>query len=178
MGDDLIGQLLDVAARRLAAYGYLLTGSQGAGEELVQDAIVKVIVRHRRLTSVPTLEGHVHAAMRTIHLDEARRQSSWRAALPRLAQRTSRRQFADEPAEPGPRDPTGRAMATLSPMERAAVVLRHVDHLQIPEMAVAMRVAEAPVETLLSQARAKLSRVLGDIEPEFDQILIVDRTRR
>lgn len=33
---DLLGEMLDVAADRLAAYGYLLTGSQHSGEDLVQ----------------------------------------------------------------------------------------------------------------------------------------------
>lgn len=174
MDDDPIGQLLDVAGARLSAYGYLLTGSQRAGEELLQSAIVKVLVRHRRLNNVPTLEAHVHAAMRTIHLDEVCNPTWWRAFLrwlvpPPPGYRTP---------EPAPRDPTGRAMATLSPIERAAVVLRHVEHLQIPEMAVAMRVDEGTVERHVAEARAKLSRVLGEIEPEFDQVLIVDRTRR
>lgn len=173
--DDLFDRLLDAAAGRLSAYGYLLTGSQRAGEELVQAAIVKVLVRHRRLVSVPQVEGHVRAAMRTIHLYEVRRMAPWRAALPRLAPRAH---LAGWPAEPAPHDPTGRAMARLSPPERAAVVLRHFEHLQISEIAVAMRIDEAAVETLLSGALATLSRTLGDIEPELDQILIVDRSRR
>jgi DNA-directed RNA polymerase specialized sigma24 family protein len=175
MDDDSTGQLLDVAAGRLAAYGYLLTGSQRAGEDLVQDAIVKVFARRRRLDGVPVAEAHVRAAMRQLHLDEVCRPTWWRAFLrwlvppPPAAYRTP---------EPVSGDPTGRAMAILSPMERAAVMLRHHEHLQIPEMAVAMRVDEATVERHLAEALAKLSRILGEIEPEFDQVLIVDRTRR
>ncbi|MCR6711890.1 MAG: hypothetical protein NVV57_03970 [Demequina sp.] len=37
MADDPIGRLLDAAAGRLAAYGFLLTGSQQAGDRLVED---------------------------------------------------------------------------------------------------------------------------------------------
>ena len=62
MHDDVVGQLLDSAATRLAAYGYLLTGSQVAGDELVQAAIVQVSVRHRRLRDVRALEGRVRAS--------------------------------------------------------------------------------------------------------------------
>src|SRR4051794_11499286 len=85
--DDVVGQLLDTAATRLAAYGYVLTGSQFASDELVQAAIVKVSVRHRRLGDVRALEGRVKSAMRTIFLRGLRRAGTWRARLARLVGR-------------------------------------------------------------------------------------------
>ena len=72
---DVLGEMLDVAADRLATYGYLLTGSQHAGEDLVQDAIVKVFVRQRRLDGPQAAEAYVRAAMRTLHVDRVRRDS-------------------------------------------------------------------------------------------------------
>src|SRR6478735_5118485 len=96
MDDDLIGQLLDAAAKRLAAYGYLLTGSQHAGEDLVQGAIIKVFIKRRRLEDVRAAEAYVRAAMRTMHLDEVRRATSWRAKAPKLVSRTDQSDGSDD----------------------------------------------------------------------------------
>ena len=172
MDDDLIGQLLDAAACRLAAYGYLLTGSQHAAEDLVQDAIVKVFVKHRRLDNVHAAESYVRAAMRTIHVDDVRRAVSWRAKLPRLAPRP----LADDGAEDvATRDEVDRALANLPPRERVAVVLRHYDQLQVQEIATAMRVAPGTVKRYLSQAHARLAASLGEIAVRPDPVPIVSR---
>ena len=58
----VLGDMLAVASDRLAGYGYLLTGSAHAGEELAQAAIVKVFVRRRRLNDVRAAEAYVKAA--------------------------------------------------------------------------------------------------------------------
>ena len=176
MDDDVVGQLLDTAAPRLAAYGYLLTGSQFAGDELVRAAIVKVSVRHRRLRDVRALEGRVRSAMRTIYLDELRRAGTWRAHLPRLGARGG---VADAPNRgEQPSDDVGRALAQLSPQERAVVVLRHFDQLEVLEIAEAMRTTDDAVREYLAQAHATLGRTLGEIAPEVDRILVVDGRRR
>ena len=176
MHDDVVGQLLDSAATRLAAYGYLLTGSRVAGDELVQAAIVQVSVRHRRLREVRALEGRVRVTMRTIHLGEIRRAGSWRALLPRFGVHGD---VAEAPPGVGtPRDDVGRALAQLSPPQRAAVVLRHVDQLEVLEIAEAMHTTEVAVSDYLSQATATLSHSLGPIAPVADRILVVDRRVR
>ena len=172
MDDDLIGQLLDAASGRLAAYGYLLTGSQHASQDLVQDAIVKVFVKRRRLDNVRAAEGYVRAAMRTIHLDDVRRVQSWRAKMPRLAPREQINDTSDDLAT---RDLVGRALALLPPQERAVVVLRHYDDLQIQDIAIAMRIAEGTVKRYLSQAHATLAATLGDIEAAPDVVPIMVR---
>ena len=170
MDEDLIGQLLDAAAGRLAAYGYLLTGQQRAGEDVVQDAIVKAFVRRRRPGNARAAETSVRATMRAIHLQKLRRATSWRSKLP----------WADAPAElppaeqASPGDSVGRALATLTPHERAVVVLRHYDELEVPEIAAAMRATDGAVRDHLSHAHATLSRTLGEIAPEVDRILVVD----
>ncbi len=174
MDDDAIGRLLDVAAGRLAAYGYLLTGSQPASGALVQDAIVKVFVRHRRLDDTIVAEGLVRAAMRTIHLAQLRKAASWRAK----PQSAARQAEPTQPPDLAAQSPVGHALALLPAQERAAITLRHHDHLQKQEIAAAMRVPEGVVDGLLSRAHATLERTLGEIAPELDQIPIVDARRR
>lgn len=172
MDDDLIGELLDAAAGRLAAYAYLLTGSQVAGEDLVQGAIVKVFVKRRRLNDVRAAEAYVRAAMRTMHLDEVRRAASWRSKAPKLVQRTELSDHSDDVAA---RDVVGRALAALPLQERTAVVLRHYDQLQVSEIATAMRLAEGTVKRYLSQAHATLAAKLGEVGPVEDHVPVVVR---
>jgi RNA polymerase sigma factor (sigma-70 family) len=59
------------------------------------------------------------------------------------------------------------ALDSLSPRERAVVVLRHVDALSTRETAAALGVSEGAVKRYLSDAVAKLQRRLDfrDSEP-------------
>lgn len=156
MSEDPIGRLLDTAGARLAAYGYLLTGSRAAADALLHDAIVKVFVRRRRVGG--GAESAVRDAMRALHLAAVHRQSE---PPPQ-----------DEPLPPGE---VGRALNALPLDQRAVVVLRYHDHLQIPDIAGAMRLGEDAVGRMLSDAKTTLTRLLGDIEPVMDPIEVVSR---
>ena len=171
MRGDLIDELLDAATGSLAAYGFLLTGSQSDAEALVQDAVTRVLVRHRMLSDPLDAEHRVRAAMRTIHLARVRRANSWWAPH-------SPHPTALSPRDPALSDPTGRALAGLTSRERAAVVLRHHDHMAIPEIAAAMRASEATVEGHLDHAEASLAATLSPIAPVVDRVEIFETRRR
>lgn len=171
---DVLGEMLDSAANRLAAYGYLLTGSQHAGEDLVQDAIVKVFVRRRSLDGPRAAEAYVRAAMRTLHIDRMRRETHWRGLMPRLADRAS----APSPeAAIADQDQMGRALVLLAPQERAVVVLRFYDDLKVTDIAAQMRLAEGTVKRYLSNALDKLAGVLGAIDETTERIGLVERKK-
>lgn len=169
MDEDPVGRLLDEAAERLAAYGYVLAGSRAEGDELVRAAIARVFARHRRPADARVAEGRVRAAMRAMHLARVRREASWRAHLPWRASRSD----AGEGAAAEAGDPLGRALAALSPHERAAVVLRHYDHLAVPEIATAMRLSDGAAAELLASARGALAATLGPLDAEPDEIPVV-----
>ncbi len=175
LDDKVVGQLLDSAATRLAAYGYLLTGSQSGADALVQVAIVKVAAGRRRITDLPVAEGRVRLAMRSIHLAELRRAGTWRA---KYAPRVARGGAAKYSPDLAARNAVGKALSALTAEQRAVVVLHHYEHLQIPEIAAAMRTAEATVSRHLAHAHAMLTVNLGEIQPEADRIPIVDGRRR
>lgn len=156
MADDPVARLLDAAADRLAGYGYVLTGSREAADELVKDAIVSLSVKRRRGARLE--EAAVKNRMRELHLVRVRRHRA-----------------------PGPApdaDPVATALGALQPHERAAIVLRHLDRLQIPDIAAAMRLSEDRVEGLLSAARASLANTLGPIDPVLDPVPVVARRAR
>ena len=96
---DVIAQLYRHSLPRLGAYAFLLTGSHGEAEELVQAAIVKVCARPRRLTNLPQAEAYVRAAIRTIHIDGLRKQARWHRAAPSLPRPDAVAGPADEVAE-------------------------------------------------------------------------------
>lgn len=56
------------------------------------------------------------------------------------------------------------ALRRLSPNQRAAVVLRHVDDLDIEEVAARMGVSRATVRVHLHRARGRLRELLGTEE--------------
>ncbi|MCB2413121.1 sigma-70 family RNA polymerase sigma factor [Demequina sp. TTPB684] len=171
---DVLGEMLDAGADRLAAYGYLLTGSQHAGEDLVQDAIVKVFVKKRRLDNPRAAEGYVRATMRTIHIDGIRRQGRFRALMPRLAHAD-----AVDSADVAVMDRArmGVALKALAPQERAVVVLRFYDDLKVSDIAAHMHLAEGTVKRYLSQALDRLAHELGDIDGDADRIGVVERKK-
>jgi RNA polymerase sigma-70 factor (ECF subfamily) len=170
---DIIEQLYDVAAGRLGAYGYLLTGSQAAGEELVQAAIVKVFVKRRRLTNLQQAESYVRTTMRNLHIDALRRERSWRRAAPRhLAA-----DVTDSSEALAGSDAAARALAQLPPRVRAAVVLRYLDGLSVAEVAHEMGIGEGTAKRYLADGRAALGPALGvtdDAEPEPSTNVIVN----
>jgi RNA polymerase sigma factor (sigma-70 family) len=163
--DQIIEELYGAAAGRLGAYGYLLTGSQAAGEDLVHEAIVRVFVRSRKLANVTVAEAYVRATMRNLHIDALRREQAWRRAAPRqLGEPVPDSSGAVEGA-----DAAARALATLAPRVRTAIVLRYLDGLSVAEVAHEMRLAEGTVKRYLADGRAALGPALGvsdDSEPE------------
>ncbi len=171
---DVLGEMLDVAAHRLAAYGYLLTGSQHAGEDLVQDAIVKVFVRQRRLDGPQAAEAYVRAAMRTLHVDRMRRETHWRGLMPRLVGRS---EAPDASAVVADQDQIGRALSLLAQQERAVVVLRFYDDLKVTDIAAQMHLAEGTVKRYLSNALDKLAGVLGTLDETTERVGLVERKK-
>ena len=172
------------AGPRLAAFGFVLTGSQSDAEELVQDAIVKTFVRRPRLTSVPAAEQYVRRAMRTLVIDRARKQQRFRAFAAR--QHPEAQVHPDGVRAISDRVEVERALGQLTPQQRVAVALRYWDDMTVPEIAHAMRVRPGTVKRYLFDAAASLRPVLGEHtddsldDADLDhQVRIVDpRSRR
>ena len=155
--EQIIEDLYGAAAGRLGAYGYMLTGSQAAGEELVQAAIVRVFVRKRHLENVAQAESYVRSTMRNLHIDGLRRERSWR----RVAGRQIDAPVADSSAALEGSDAAARALAQLPPRVRAAVVLRYLDGLSVREVADEMGIGEGTAKRYLADGRAALGPALG-----------------
>ncbi len=170
--DDVLVEMLDVAADRLAAYAYLLTGSQSAAEELVQAAVVKVFSRTRGLGSVPQAEQYVRRTIRTMHVDEIRREVTWRRLLPGQARLEWEPDQQDATAD---RDAVVKALAQLPRQKRTAVVMRFYDDMSYAEIARAMRVSLGTVKRYLSDAIVLLGE---QFDVPAERVAVSERRRR
>ncbi|WP_159448792.1 sigma-70 family RNA polymerase sigma factor [Demequina sp. NBRC 110053] len=175
MADDLLTATLERASGRLAAYGYLLTGSQHASEDLVQDALVKVFVKRRRIPNAAAAEGYVRAAMRTLHVDRLRRERLWRREAPGQVVREEAPDHAEAIATS---DAVARALDALAPRERTAVVLRYFDDLTLADVAGAMGLATGTVKRYLSDALDRLAVEVGHDAFETERVAVVETEER
>ena len=146
--------------RRLLRTAVLLTGDHQRAEDLVQEALVKVALRWRRLR-----DGRPEAYARTVIV---RDNISW--------WRKHRREVLTDPPERDSVDVSDAAdrrllldgaLAALTPRQRAVVVLRYYDDLTEQATADVMGVA---VGTVKSQTHLALRR-LAEAAPELAELL-------
>ncbi|NYJ01813.1 RNA polymerase sigma-70 factor (sigma-E family) [Nocardioides thalensis] len=134
--------------RQLLRSAYLLTGDLHRAEDLVQEALVKVALRWRRLR-----DGNPTAYARTILVRD--NISAWRR---RWREVTVAEVFVEGGASSDPETElvVRRALARLTPAQRAVVVLRHFDDLTERETAEILGVS---IGTVKSQNAAALARL-------------------
>ena len=132
--------------RQLLRSAYLLTGDLHRAEDLVQEALTKVALRWSRLA-----DGNPTAyALRIISRDNI---SWWRR---RHDVPTDSFRDAGASEEPEIAMVVRRALARLTPGQRAVVVLRHFDDLTERETAEVLGVS---IGTVKSQNAAALARL-------------------
>ena len=151
-------------ARRLRHSARLLTGDPERAEDLLQTALARTYLRWDRIRSDdPT--AYVRRVLFTTYADWWRRR--WRHEYPtgRLPDTAAVGDLADDAAE---RDRLRGALATLSPRERAVVVLRFYEDFGERETAEALGIAVGTVKSSCSRALGKLrvSPLLTDAAKE------------
>jgi RNA polymerase sigma-70 factor (sigma-E family) len=161
-GDEAVAALARERGRALVGYAYLLTGSLRDAEDLVQDALVKTMVRARSGVDLDTAEAYVRRAILTTFVDGHRRLRRWRDAVPRLGHESTL------PVPDGADRVTAQvdvrsALAALPPRERACVVLRYFDDLPLAEIADALGVSVGAVKRYLSTGTHRLEGLLGPV---------------
>jgi RNA polymerase sigma-70 factor (sigma-E family) len=139
----------------------LLTGDRQRAEDLVQEALTQVAVRWGRLR-----EGSPEAYARRVIL--TRNISWWRRRRHEVLVEVGVEVAGADPAASADRRILlDRALATLTPAQRAVIVLRYYDDLSEVDTASALGVA---VGTVKSQAHAAIAR-LRSAAPELAELL-------
>ena len=151
-----------VAARgpALERFAYVLTGDAHRAQDLVQTALLKAYRRWRWVARAEHPDAYVRRIVVTSFVDWRRRRSNAEEPVEALP---------DRPAPGGPGDPADRvadrdelhrALATLSPRQRAVLVLRHYEGWDDASIAAALRCGEVAVRTHASRGRQRLRAVL------------------
>lgn len=149
--------------RSLVAYAQLLTGEPDRAQDLVHDALVKVFGKTHRFPSPGHAEAYVKKAIVSIFVDRKRHDSGTLRVLVRLADRDI---APDHGAEVDVRDEVHAALLSLSPRERACIVLRYYDDLTVSDVADALGISVGAAKRYLGDGREKLSCRLGDLNVE------------
>jgi RNA polymerase sigma-70 factor (sigma-E family) len=169
--DEAVEQLLATRGRALTGYAYLLCGDVHEAEDLVQDALVKTFARRRAGVELVSAEAYLRRAICTLYLDRWRSRVRWAGRLPVAAAPE-----ATDSAEIAVADRTDvmRALATLPPQQRAAVVLRYYEDLTVPEVAARMGLGDGTVKRYLSLATHRLEDLLGTLAPPVHDEIVLE----
>ena len=161
-------EIVDAHSDRVFRLAYRLTGNRADAEDLTQDVFVKVF-RSADTFRPGSFEGWLHRVTTNAFLDRARRRSRIRFdPLPDSAAATLRSRIPapdlqvldtvfDADVE--------RALASLAPQMRAAVVLCDVEGLTYEEIADLLGLKLGTVRSRIHRGRAQLRRALAHREP-------------
>ena len=142
-------------ALRLA---YLLTGERSLAEDLVQDAFVRVLGRFHDLRNRDAFWWYLRRTIVNLAHSQFRRRRVERAWLER--QRPA--EAAPSTDDLGERERLRRALMTLRPEQRAAIVLRYYEDLSEADTAQALGVAIGTVKSMVSRGMERLRTELPD----------------
>lgn len=159
---SLLEELLQERRPALIGYAALMTGDRAAAEDLVHDAIVRSFGKPRAFPSLNAADAYVRRATVNGFIDKARSRRSMLGALPRMAldEALPEEAIAD-------RLDVRDALRTLSPRQRACVVLRFYDDLRVTDIAEALGLSDGAVKRYLSDGIHHLNAELGtSAEPD------------
>jgi RNA polymerase sigma-70 factor (sigma-E family) len=143
-----------VAARgaALERFAYVLTGDVHLAQDLVQIALLKAYRRWRWVARAEHPDAYVRRIVTRSYLDWRRRRSSGEEPVDAVPERP-----APDPADGvAERDRLRRALGTLSPRQRAVLVLRHYEGLDDAAIAALLSCGEVAVRSHASRGLARL----------------------
>ncbi len=155
--------LVEERGPALFGYAYVLTGDKARAEDLVQDALIRTFQRGRGDLGLNSAHAYVKRAISAAFVDSGRRLR----ARPQISNVE-----ADAPV-PDHADNVVLALSlhasilTLPPRERACVVLRYLEDMNVAAIAAELGLATGSVKRYLSDGVGRLRALHGvfDLEP-------------
>ncbi|ADG76579.1 RNA polymerase, sigma-24 subunit, ECF subfamily [Cellulomonas flavigena DSM 20109] len=167
--EDVLDELVRDRYAALLARARTLTQDRVAAQDLLQEALVATFVGRARFTSVPAAEQYVRRALASRYVDGLRRRDRERVGVARLAALPVDTVPDVADASTALTDDIDAALATLSPRERACVVLRHLEDLSVHETGRLLRLSDGAVKRYTADGVRALSALLGVRPPEPGQ---------
>ncbi len=154
----------------LVAHASRILKDSARAEEVIQDALIKVMLAAPELESSDHALGYMHRTVENLCIDifriEGRRpnlvvlddasallESTW----------VDNKDHADVIAAADDAAIVRHALAMLSPAERAALVMWEIEGRSTKEIAAELRIKESAVRHTVSRARASLRRVMSEL---------------
>lgn len=157
---EQLATLVQARGTELNRYGFLLCGDRTEGADLLQDALVRVFTHPKGGWTVQDVERYVRRTMLNRYLDQYRRQRRLHLLLPRLGGGSHSGVVPDHSQGADQRLDLQTALNSLSPRQRACVVLRFYEDLPVGEVAHRMRLSDGTVKRHLSDAAARMAKVM------------------
>ena len=167
--EDLLEQVARERYQRLVAHATLVSASPSDAQDLVQESLIAAFSGRARFGSVEQAEAYVRRAIASRAIDAGRRRTREHRLLERAAAQTP---TAVVPDDRLPGADVVRALAALSPRERACVVLRQMEDLSVVETASALGLSEGAVKRYTSDGLARLNAQLGSTTDAGERIAV------
>lgn len=142
----------------LLRFAYLVTGSQHAAEDAVQEALTSACAKWSRVARTRDPDSYVRRMVVNAHV------SGWRRTRRESPVAEVRDSSHDPTADVDTGDAVWRVCESLPRQQRAAVVLRFYEDLDYPEIAEILGLAEATVRSHVHRALAALRTQLTEDE--------------
>ena len=159
--EQTLASLVVAGGAALKRHAFLLCGDEAQADDLVQEALVRAFTRPLRVPRPGGAEAYVRVIMVNLFIDGSRRQSRWRRIAPLLRPVGMTPDPADQVSD---RDAILTALRSLSPRQRACVVLRYYEDLPVAKVAAVLGVGEGTVKRHLSDAMSRLAGQLSGAE--------------
>lgn len=158
----------DYLARHGAAlhrYAYVLTGSADDAQDVVQAALIKAYRRWRRIGRMASPHGYVRRIVTHCFVDQRRRRSAAERPTDEFPESPDPSDIAERAADV---DAVVRALAVLTPQQRAVLVLRHLLDLADDDIAGELGCSAATVRSHASRGLQRLRASLSYPDLEID----------
>ncbi len=146
--EDLYGRSFS----RLFSTAYFLTGDREEAVDLTQEAFARAYERWRSVCQLAEQEAWLQRVVTNLALSWRRRE--------RVRRRFAAYQRAEPPSVYEPDGAVTEALKSLTPAQRAVIVLRYYADLPVQEVADALRKRPGTVRTLTSQGLSRLRPLL------------------
>lgn len=154
-----------VAARLqpLLRYAMMLTGDPHLAEDLVQDTMVRVQLKWKRVVAADVPEIYVKRMLTNAYVDH--RRGSWLRRVVLRSELNDSRTVPDHATRAADRAEIWALLATLPRRQRAVLVLRYYEGMDDAQSAQLLGCAVGTVRSLVSRALASLRQHVAEPTP-------------
>jgi RNA polymerase sigma-70 factor (sigma-E family) len=171
--DEAFTEFAAASRARLRATAYLLCGDWERASDHVQEGLIRMYVAWPRLARRGQELAYARSAVLSSFLDANRKRSSQERPVEHASDRPSREDVATGVAD---RAALMQALARLPERQRACVVLRYFEDLDVRETAAALGCSEGTVKSQTSRALASL-RVMFEDESRDELVVLAEGNR-